>query len=340
MKYRDYSVDDLMNEESFQSYVLKLKEEDVAFWKDYLNKEPSLNENAKAAADAICAFSIRPEPVSERIKTEDLKRLEYAMRDGKGMSSSSQLPIVKWAVGIAASLLLAVGVVYLQPLVNGTSDQQVEQMLLEKSNPVGRKSVVTLPDGTKVNLNAASSLRYSEKNGRREVFLTGEAFFKVKRDTLRPFTVYSGDVSTTALGTSFNVKAYEEDQFTKVYLVTGKVAIESKKRGKNNTHILLPGNGIVYDKQASELKEAEFDADHLLGWKEGSLKFASADFALVKKELERWYGVEIEVSGQLTEPWAINGSFKNQTLNNVLQSIQYTTAFDYQIEGETVKIKF
>ena len=340
MNYQDYSVDDLINEESFQSYALGLKKEDVAFWEDCLNKQPNLKENADLAASAIRAIKITPEPVSESIVAEDFQRLSKALNQYSNRKESTSPNWAKWVSGLAASIILAVGLFYLQPYLVNENDELADQVLIEKSNPSGRRSLVTLPDGTKVNLNAASSLQYFERNGKREVFLKGEAFFKVKRDTQKPFTVFSGDLSTTALGTSFNVRAYEDDPITKVYLVTGKVAIESNRKGAKNKQILLPGNGITYDKRINELNTADFSAEDMLGWKEGSLKFVNADFDKVKKELERWYGVKIEVSGQLTNPWEINGSFKNQSIKNVLQSIQYTTDFEYEIEDKLVRINF
>lgn len=339
MKYNDYSVDDFVTEESFQSYVLKLKQEDIVFWQNYLDQNPNLKEKTNQAASIIGAIAVHPVPVSEIFKSQDLARLTNSINrthEPKVLYS----PVVKWAMGMAASLLLIIGMVYIQSDLALPSSTVVAQVLLEKSNPRGQKSIVTLPDGSKVNLNAESSVKYVENEGRREIYLQGEAFFKVKKDASKPFVVYSGDISTTALGTSFNVRAYADDQFTQVYLVTGKVAIENKKKKSATKHILLPGNGMIYDKQEGELANVDLDEVELLAWKDGNLRFVNADFQLVRKELERWYGVKIEINKSPNTTWEINGSFKNQSINNVLQSIQYTTAFEYTIEDKTVKINF
>src|SRR5690606_27701037 len=130
---------------------------------------------------------------------------------------------------IAAVLLLVLGLgITVETLIpEETTTRPAEIVSFEEfTTPPGVKSSITLGDGSKVLLNSGSSLKYVKGFGTdlREVFLVGEAFFEVSRDSIRPFIVRTGEISTTALGTSFNIEAYKDENLN-ISLLTGKVAV-------------------------------------------------------------------------------------------------------------------
>lgn len=239
---------------------------------------------------------------------------------------------------VAAIIVLAFGLSFLVQKIM-SAEQRPEISYLEKEAPKGRQQAVMLPDGTKITLNADSRLSYPVEfsGNKREVKLEGEAFFEVARDEKRPFTIVSGDVLTTVLGTSFNVKAYQGEQEISVSVAHGKVKV-SRFDMTNQAYYLSPGKEAVYQPDKKSFTVQEFEAKETLAWKEGILYFKDATFEEVKKRLERWYGVDIQVVGKAAQEWQYSGIFERQSLDNVLLSIGYVKHFTYEKNGNQVKI--
>lgn len=222
------------------------------------------------------------------------------------------------------------------------SDSSVSAELVTRQNPVGQKSTFQLPDGSKVKLNAQSTLTYpiTFTDTSRVLRLEGEAFFEVAEDQQRPFTVIAQGVATTALGTSFNVKAYA-DEIASIALVSGRVQVEfaDASKANNQTFYLKPGESATYYQNDDSLGVAQFNLEDL-AWREGTLVFHHATFAEVMKELERWYGVSFLVQGIRSQSWDVNGQFKNESLENVLLNLGYAESFDFAIDEKQVTITF
>ena len=221
-----------------------------------------------------------------------------------------------------------------------TNDQKVT--IIEKTNPKGQKSKVFLPDGSIVYLNAASTISYpSEFHLERDITLVGEAYFEVKKDSLRPFKVQSGDVITTALGTAFNVKSFTEEGEVIVSLVRGKVKIETVEKNAQETLLLLPGQAADYIRNSKELQKKSFDKADAIAWKDGVIIFDNTPLSDVFNRLENWYGVNFRV---LNEPEnnnvVISGKFDNEYLTNVLLSLSYTARFNYELNDKEVVVHF
>jgi len=244
----------------------------------------------------------------------------------------------------AAVFVLALGLGWVVYQENNQPVEELAQLVtIEKSNPKGRKTTFHLPDGTSVNLNSESSLQYIDdiENNRRIVQLEGEAFFDVAKDKLKPFTVISGDISTTALGTSFNIKAYPNDNEFKVILITGKVKIETNKSSNAEKIYLTPGFGATYSGKTSDLIKYNFDEAFELGWKNSTLYFDEANINMVVQELERWYGVNIKIENRnRVGQWKYSSKFEKETLENVLKGISYIQEFKFEIKEKEVTLKF
>lgn len=196
-----------------------------------------------------------------------------------------------------------------------------------------------LPDGTKITLNAGSTVRYSrsEKLNFRKVLLKGEAFFEVSRDTLRPFIIDAGSAQVEVLGTSFNVKAYPENQDVEVTVSSGLVAMSSKQ--EVDCQILLnKGNTGIYNKEKEKLDLVIEGKANALAWKTRILEFTDTPMEELITVLEHTYQSEIILQDPGISEYTITVSFNNQELDAVLKVVART--LDIKIEKEGNKIIF
>jgi transmembrane sensor len=217
---------------------------------------------------------------------------------------------------------------------------KIDHELIVKSNPRGVKSLIVLPDGSRVKLNSESHLEYySDFDQERSVKLIGEAFFEVERDEQRPFTVKSGDLSVNVLGTSFNVKAFPFEEHIKVALVSGKVSVE-KHAGLEKVQLqeLIPGEMLVYNYQNMQMQTEPFDYNLTVAWKDGALNFKEVGFDEVVKILERWYGVAIDVKPGKDMSGKYTGFYKDESLDMILEGLGFAYEFEFEIHGKKVTI--
>lgn len=162
--------------------------------------------------------------------------------------------------------------------------------------PKGGKYQILLPDGSKVWLNAASSLHFPATftNSERRVELNGEAFFEVAKNKLIPFRVITRDISVSVTGTQFNVMAYKDESFSATTLVEGSVDVNNK----NQNMTLSPGEQVV-NKAGVPLSKKMVDVDQATAWKNGLFQFADTDIETVMRQIGRWYDVTVEYKGKI-----------------------------------------
>lgn len=195
---------------------------------------------------------------------------------------------------------------------------------------------IVLEDGTHVMLNADSRLTYPEffDKGKRQVYLEGEAFFEVKKDTSRPFFVTTSSVQTEVLGTSFNVSAYG-GELPVVTVATGKVKVSTLKNAKENNVILKA------DQQASLQPDQTLTVNHVpskdyMAWKSGVIYLKDATLPGVAVKLERKYNIHVEMKQFLqNDKCRFNGSLADDKLTNVLENLRFISGLDYTIVNDT-----
>ncbi|MCH6200055.1 DUF4974 domain-containing protein [Aquiflexum sp. LQ15W] len=248
--------------------------------------------------------------------------------------------------GIAATLVLLLSasyVFYFDSLSNDSVDTiaAIEVKTIERLTPRGNKKIISLPDGSTVVLNADSKLTYdSDFTQNRTINLEGEGFFDVVRDEEYPFKVITNNITTTALGTSFNIKAYDGNPSIQVTLATGKVRVENSL--DKNLLEIQPGEAVYFSEEDNSLEKQNVDVSNVLSWKDGILHFEKTPFNLIIEDLERWYGVEFKVIGSKKIPeYKCSGTFKpHEYLSNVLNVLSYSVDFDYTIDGDEVILEF
>ena len=245
--------------------------------------------------------------------------------------------VLKIAAVISLTVVAISVLLYRFQPYSGTKTSE-DLALITKSNPAGQKSRIQLPDGSTVFLNAESLIAYSKNfQHNRRVALKGEAFFEVKTDSLHPFSVATGRLVTTALGTSFNINAFDEDAKLEVILVSGKVKVEDKiTKGSllldPNESVKVQGVDPAFEKRTLDNLAETF-------WRNGIIWFSETPFQEVVTALERWYDVDFAIAGEPRE-FRCSGKFENQSLEEVLESLSYTAGFEFAIENKQVKLIF
>tara|TARA_R110002050_G_scaffold10071_1_gene34956 strand:+ start:3495 stop:4700 length:1206 start_codon:yes stop_codon:yes gene_type:complete len=208
--------------------------------------------------------------------------------------------------------------------------------------PFGKKFELVLSDGSKVHLNAGTSLRYPVQfipGQDRQVFLKGEAFFDVAKDRNNPFIINSGDLNIRVLGTKFNVSAYEEDELTEVVLVEGSVGLYNKSEEfHRDSFLLTPGNKGSFDKQRNLIDSQEVITGLYTSWMTGELVFRNMTFENILKKMERNYNVTITNNNLDINQEKFNASFKNAPIEKVMEYFRSIYNLDFTINGKEITI--
>jgi len=191
---------------------------------------------------------------------------------------------------------------------------------------------LVLPDGTKVWLNNASSLRYptSFSGATREVQLTGEAYFEVAKNSTQPFLAKVPNATIHVLGTSFNIMAYADEPAIKTTLLTGKVSINSATRQS----ILSPGEQGVLDDDGIITIAKNIDTDEVIAWQRGFFNFTGASLNDVLRQLARWYDVEVVYATASPPKYTFDGEIgRNLSLTTILKHLERKDVH-FQLEGK------
>lgn len=199
------------------------------------------------------------------------------------------------------------------------------------TTPNGRHFQITLSDGSKVWLNASSSLRYPTafQGKERKVEIKGEAFFEVKPNAAMPFRVMvNGREEVEVLGTSFNISAYEEDETVRTTLIDGAVAV--KKEGKKL--VLKPGQQAEVKKTESAIKVAAVQTEPVVAWRYGFFNFQGATLEEVMKQLIRWYDIEVVYEKGIPDIRFGGEMSRNITLEGVLRALE-ASEVNFRLEG-------
>jgi transmembrane sensor len=205
------------------------------------------------------------------------------------------------------------------------------------TTPRGGQYELVLADGSKVMLNAESSLRFpvAFSTNERRVELTGEAYFEVAKNKAKPFIVHANNTDIRVLGTHFDVNAYNDDHMLTTTLLEGSVRMESGKYSA----VLKPGQqGSVSDNPSSILVK-EADIDEVMAWKNGIFLFNDEDLNGVMKKIARWYNVEVEFKDQAVKKERYSGSVSRfSKISQLLRKLQELGGVEFQIEPDKVVV--
>lgn len=198
---------------------------------------------------------------------------------------------------------------------------QIAETYQELFTPYGTWSVVNLPDGSKVWLNAGSSLKYPTQfnDKQRVVSMQGEAYFEVESDKEHPFIVKTKQLTVEATGTAFNVNAYAPDHVAAVTLVKGKVAVTLDQK---KTISLSPGEKIDYNLATSLYNVNKTNTYKWCSWKDGILIFRDDPLEYVFKRLGQTYNVEFILKDAELGKYSYKATFEGESLNEILRLLE------------------
>jgi ferric-dicitrate binding protein FerR (iron transport regulator) len=201
----------------------------------------------------------------------------------------------------------------------------------------GSKATIMLPDQSKVWINSNTNLQYAANESNvREVKLNGEAYFMVKKDASRPFILAFDDIKIEVVGTSFNVKAYKNNETIETSLVEGKVKITGNHL--SGEYLLKPNEKAIYNKKSNNLTIISTTNEIETAWKNNELKFDSEKFNEVMNRIEDWYGITIVNKYPQINNDLITGSFKNQGIESVLDILSTQYNIKYTRSGNVITI--
>ena len=228
-------------------------------------------------------------------------------------------------------------------LIYSSDDTNIQEELIynELITPRGGSYKLDLADGSKVWLNAGSSLRFpvSFSDSTRKVFLEGEAYFEVTHNG-KPFIVSSDNMDIRVLGTSFNVSAYRDDKEVKTTLVEGKVSINSRSENQIESIILLPNKQATINKSDSTIRIAEVNTLQYTSWMKGKLEFNNETLEIVMKRLSRWYDFEYQFNSQEAGNLHFTARFNNDVkISTILEMLEMTTKVKFEIKENTIVIQ-
>ena len=213
--------------------------------------------------------------------------------------------------------------------------QPVEVKFNTISTPQGGQYKIVLPDESEVWLNALSSIRFptSFEGDSRNVDITGEVYFEVKEDTLKPFLVKTPGQTIKVLGTQFNINAYENEPAILTTLVEGSIELVAGNRSIR----IQPGQQTVNDKY-NKMNVQKVNTDQVIAWKDGLFQFWNTDLQEIMRQLSRWYGVEVDYLNETNDKSFSGFIGRDVPLSNVLHMLEEAGNVNFGLNGKTVYV--
>jgi ferric-dicitrate binding protein FerR (iron transport regulator) len=261
--------------------------------------------------------AFNPEEID--VNSAHRKVMEQILHPNQPVSVRPKLSFLHYWQQVAAILLLPLLILsaylYFKPA------SQIAETYQELFTPYGTWSVVNLPDGSKVWLNAGSSLKYPTQfnDKQRVVSMQGEAYFEVESDKEHPFIVKTKQLTVEATGTAFNVNAYAPDHVAAVTLVKGKVAVTLDQK---KTISLSPGEKIDYNLATSLYNVNKTNTYKWCSWKDGILIFRDDPLEYVFKRLGQTYNVEFILKDAELGKYSYKATFEGESLNEILRLLE------------------
>ena len=234
----------------------------------------------------------------------------------------------------AAAVLVVVSAGLLLQHINSAKAPQIAYEVIKVPN--GIKKAITLPDSSIIYLNSGSSLTIPSDFGdkKREISFTGEAFFIIKHNARKPFTLHAGKLLIADIGTSFNVKAYPEDKQISVAVETGSVAVKkniSATKLSVLANAMIPNQQLIYNKVSDTHTLGKISSANIAAWHNNQLRFDNASFTEMAAQLERWYNVSVKLNGPEMQDRRYTINFDNEPVDHVLDVLTKLSGTTYQI---------
>ncbi|TDE11097.1 FecR family protein [Dyadobacter psychrotolerans] len=351
--YNDFGIEDWLNDAKFQNWVFR-RDSDL-LWKKYIESNPAQYENMEQARKILLSIKgdldiVTPQEVKVRV-SEIVESL-----DDSGSSNSVNFWWKPGWLRVAATILLVAGLggIFWKNVFQNSgpyytlTKSHASESLDELINDTDQSQLVNLPDGSSVILQSNSRISFPHKFNpeKREVYLLGEAFFEVHKNPHQPFYVYANELITKVLGTSFNVRAYEDDKEVSVVVKTGKVSVfaqnsrEAIRDSRSlNGMILTPNQQATLGRRNLQIVRKVVDQPEILNLPADNQNFSfkRKSVASVFELLEKAYGVDIVFDEDLTANCTITAELGNEPLFEKLNMICAVMEANFEsIDGQII----
>lgn len=311
------SADDLASDPSFRYWVENPYAPESRFWKNYLLDNPAESEKVMAAKE-IVLLTVGASPEEFDV----IRKLELHQNLMHRVEKYNRVRIFRRVtLALATVAILLTGSIW----YNRHANQKSDNSRIYAASYGERKSI-SLPDGSVVEINANSVLKLGKHwdNGIREVWLQGEAYFKIEKKptTNTKFTVHTEDIDIEVLGTHFNVNSRNEA--TRVFLEEGTVRLRMKENSDSVQELLLvPGDLALVNKENHEIiRQKMVQAKSVTSWKEGYLVYDSSSLEEVIRDIQNTYGKKVHLYDQTLLAKRINGAIPTNNLGEFIKVVE------------------
>jgi transmembrane sensor len=293
-------------------------------------------ENKKIFVDSVKAWDNCPTPLLLPEREQDKRAVKDRIITQTAIQQKLDRVLFR-ALCVASILIVPIMIAVCWYI--GKSDRLAEE-LVWNTVTAPRKHIAkfTMADGTEVWLNAGSALSFptNDRTNIREVKLSGEGYFKVTKNTSKPFSVITQKATVKVLGTSFNMKAYPGEEYLVTTLEEGSIELFTQKSGSTSVR-LRPGEQAIYDTNDGITEIVNVDAKQFIAWIGDKFLFKDADLKTIITELERLYDVKIYIKNPKLEKLRFRGMFSyDQDLLDAFETLRRSVKISYTIKGREV----
>lgn len=370
MNYQQFNKEDFISDSFFRQWVKHPDNESNLFWENFLKTNPGQADTIYQAAEIVRNISAAAANLSEKssfVEEEDIwESIKKQAFETESETEETTAPNIWWrgwsTFAAAASVMLMLGILGWVYLNRRTSEPtQVMKELVAKTpsryiqefNDAEKPKLVILPDGSSVLLQKDSRLTYARKfdGEKREVYLVGEAYFEVSKNPQQPFFVYANELVTKVLGTSFNIKAYSEENDVVVTVRTGKVAVfhqaDPQKEEKKNSLsldglVLLPHQQAVFARQELRLSktsgETVINLPKILPVQISTFIYDAVPASEVFKELSTAYGIEIVYDEGVLKSCRLTADLSDEPLSKKIEIVCKSIEANYDIQSNRIVV--
>lgn len=301
----------------------KVSEEEAACVKRWM-KESDENRRMAQRINRLCL-------AADALELKEQLDMPQAFKKVRNRKTSQRLRLAgRWMQRAAAVLLIPVLALYLVQLYE---ERHGGEELVEVHTHAGMSSSLTLPDGTLVFLNSASSLTYpaSFKGNTRTVALKGEAYFEVSKDPDKRFIVSTPhDTRVEVLGTHFNLEAYEESNYVMATLLEGKIDFAYRMKNRMKGVTLKPGSKIIYDAETNNVQLQYTTGVSETGWTQGKIILENTPLEEALHLLSKHFHTDFVISNPKLKEYSFTGVFANQSLERVLDKFRLSSRIQWK----------
>ncbi len=358
-KYNKYRIEDFVWDQEFRQWVLSPNRENNRLWTEWLAQNPSLEADINAAREIVLSLKMNEPQISVELQAETVSKIIKKVK-GKEKSKNeeklNQVPIFSFWVKIAAILAVFVGISWFVFLkLNVTSDFAFRPTILKEDisgatsmevrrNESDSTQKIVLIDGSKVWLKPNGSIRYSKdfNLSKRDIYLSGNAFFEVVKNPDKPFFVYTKDLVTKVLGTSFTVDAYDDSKDITVSVKTGRVSVfapSDPNFSRRTTDlelegvILNPNQKITFNKKEVRMVKSIIDEPSIILPQSYAVVFDFEETPAnqVFDKIAKAYGIEILYDKELLKGCPLTAYLDSQNLYEKLNIVCKAVEAQYEI---------